>query len=664
MVVGMKSAILIGGLRHRRGSRQSGAFLALIVAITMSLSAATRAAPPDALDGAAEDDLFELPIEELVAMQVTSVAGVEQDWFETPSAITVITGDQLLRSGFTNVAEALRMVPGMFVGRVDSRQWAVSARGFAGLFSNSLQVVIDGRVVYNELFGGVFWDVQEMLLENVDRIEVIRGPGATLWGANAVNGVVNVISKSTADTVGNYVGGGGGNEERGFAEARHGGVIGESGSYRVWGRFAERDSSQSEVDGSQRRDDWNIGTGGFQIEHKSQAGIQFMLQGQAHSTDRLGGTVRGVGGVESGDSSSDGGHVLARISHAKDAANSWTAQAYFDIEDRQGFDDFDDRRDTYDLSFRQQAALWGPNELLWGAGYRHRRERTRPSSVLTFDPSHRETDLATAFIQDTITLIDERVFLMLGSKFEHNDFTGFEIQPGGRVWWTPNERTTLWTAVSRPVRTPTLIEEDLTVQTGPTTTLRGDRNLDAETLVAYELGGRTRLAEGLIVDVAAFFNQHDDLIRRAPSGGGNETFQNVGSAQGYGVELTTIWHPLSRLRFEGSYSFYELDSGSDLTKTSKQVFPRHQFQIRSEFDVTERIGVDAAVYYVSQIRRYDIDSYVRLDVGLHWRPRDWIELAVFGQNLLGPHAEYFQKDRLDTQPEIEPSYYGRVKLYF
>jgi iron complex outermembrane receptor protein len=270
----------------------------------------------------------------------------------------------------------------------------------------------------------------------------------------------------------------------------------------------------------------------------------------------------------------------------------------------------------------------------------------------------------TAFVQDTITLIDERVFLMLGSKFEHNDFTGFEIQPGGRMWWTPNERTTLWMAVSRPVRTPTLIEEDLTVQTGPTTTLRGDRNLDAETLVAYELGGRTRLAEGLIVDVAAFFNQHDDLIRRAPSGGGNETFQNVGSARGYGVELTTIWHPLSRLRFEGSYSFYELDSGSDLTKTSKQGFPRHQFQIRSEFDVTDRIGVDAAVYYVSEIRRYDIDSYVRLDLGLHWRPRDWIELAVFGQNLLGPHAEYFQENRLDTQPEIEPSYYGRVKLYF
>jgi iron complex outermembrane receptor protein len=670
MVVGMKSATLIGGLRNQRAAGQSGVLLALIVAVVVSISGATRAASPnisdasDAPDSSAEDDLFELPIEDLVAMQVTSVAGVEQDWFETPSAITVITGDQLLRSGFTNVAEALRMVPGMFVGRVDSRQWAVAARGFAGLFSNSLQVVIDGRVVYNELFGGVFWDVQEMLLENIDRIEVIRGPGATLWGANAVNGVVNVITKSTADTVGNYVGGGGGNEERGFAEARHGGVFGESGSYRVWGRFAERDSSQREIDGSQRRDDWNIGTGGFQIEQKSESGIHFVLRGQAHSTDRLGATVPTVNGAESGDSSSDGGHVLARVSHAKDASNSWTAQAYFDVEHRKGFDDFDNRRDTYDLSFRQQAALWPSNEILWGADYRHRREQTRRSSVLNFDPSHRETDLATVFIQDTITLIDDRVFLMLGSKFEHNDFTGFEIQPSGRIWWTPNEQTTLWMAVSRPVRTPTLIEQDLTVQTGPTTTLRGDRNLDAETLVAYELGGRTRLAEGLIVDVAAFFNQHDELIRRAPSGGGNESFQNVGSARGYGVELTTIWQPLSRLRFEGSYSFYELDSGSDLTKTSKQGYPRHQFQIRSEFDVTNRIGVDAAVYYVSQIRRHDIDSYVRLDVGLHWSPRDWIELGIFGQNLIGPHAEYFQENRLDTQPEIEPSYYGRVKLYF
>ena len=188
--------------------------------------------------------------------------------------------------------------------------------------------------------------------------------------------------------------------------------------------------------------------------------------------------------------------------------------------------------------------------------------------------------------------------------------------------------------------------------------------LDAETLVAYELGGRARLAEGLIVDVAAFFNQHDDLIRRAPPGGVNENFENVGSARSYGVEVSTIWQPTQRLRFEGSYSFYELDAGSALTKPAKKVTPRHQFQIRSEFDLTDRIGVDASVYYVSQVRSFMIDSYVRLDVGLHWRPYDWVELAVFGQNLIGPHAEYFQPARVDTQPEIERSIYGRVKLHF
>jgi iron complex outermembrane receptor protein len=618
-------------------------------------------------DDSSEDDLFELPIEELVAMQVTSVAGVERDWFGTPSAITVLTGEQLMRSGHTHLAEALRMVPGMHVGRVDSRQWAVTARGFSSLFSNNLQVVIDGRIVYNELFGGVYWDVQDLLFEDIDRIEVIRGPGATLWGANAVNGVVNVITKSAADTVGNYVGGGAGNEERGFAEARHGGRFGESGSYRIWGRYAERDSSQREIDGGQRPDDWNLASGGFQLENESESGIKFMLQGQGHSSHKLGQAVATVGGPVIGNSKSDGGHVLARVSQSKNRSNSWTAQAYYDLEDRSGVNGFDDRRDTYDLSFRHQLGLWestwAENELLWGAGYRHRRQQTRPSSALVLDPQDRDTNLVTGFIQDTVTLIDDQVFLMLGSKFEHNQFTGFEVQPGGRLWWTPDDRFTIWAAISRPVRTPTLIEEDL-IATLPTGTLRGDRNLDAETLVAYELGGRARLTEELIVDVAAFFNQHDDLIRQASSGGINTTFQNVGSARSYGVELSTVWQPMRRLRFEGSYSFYELDAGSALTKPAKKVTPRHQFQIRSELDLTDRIGVDASVYYVSQVRGLDIDSYVRLDVGLHWTPYDWVELAVFGQNLIGPHAEYFNAARVDTQPEIERSIYGRVKLYF
>jgi iron complex outermembrane receptor protein len=618
-----------------------------------------------------EADLFELPIEELVAMQVTSVAGVERDWFDTPSAITVLTGEQLMRSGFTTLADALRMVPGMHVGRVDSRQWAVTARGFSGLFSNNLQVVIDGRIVYNELFGGVYWDVQDLLFENIDRIEVIRGPGATLWGANAVNGVVNIITKSTADTVGNYVGGGAGNEERGFAEARHGGRFGESGSYRIWGRYAERDSSQREEDGRQRPDDWNLGSGGFQLENESEGGIKFMLQGQGHSTHKLGSALPGDG---VGNAKSDGGHALARISQSKDRSNSWTVQAYYDLEDRRGVNGFDDRRDTYDLSFRHQLGLWestwAANELLWGAGYRHRRQQTRPSSSLVLDPQDRNTNLVTGFIQDTVTLIDDQVFLMLGSKFENNEFSGFEVQPGGRLWWTPDDRFTIWGAISRPVRTPTLIEEDL-IATLPAGKLLGDRSLNAETLVAYELGGRARLAEGLIVDVAAFFNQHDDLIRTSPAGGGSATFDNVGSARSYGVELSTIWQPVQQLRFEGSYSFFELDSGSALTKPSKKASPRHQFQIRSELDLTDRIGVDVSVYYVSRVWvgrqlaiRRSIDSYVRLDVGLHWKPYDWVEFAVFGQNLIGPHAEYFQPDRVDTQAEIERSIYGRLKFYF
>lgn len=650
------------------------ACLAMVLAGQTPLPAAASDARGDAMDldqiadDAMDEDLFELPIEELVAMQVTSVAGVERDWFTTPSAITVLTGEQLARSGFTHLAEALRLVPGMHVGRVDARQWAVTARGFSGLFSNNLQVVIDGRVVYNSLFGGVYWDVQDIPFENIDRIEVIRGPGATLWGANAVNGVVNVITKSSADTIGSYVGGGGGNEYRGFAEARHGGRLGEATTYRIWGRYFEHDATQREVDGTHRPDDWDLGTGGFQIDHATDSGVELMFQGQAHSTNRLGQAVPTVAGVVEGNSASDGGHALARIFQQLGARNSWTLQAYYDVEDRDGVNGFDDRRDTIDVSFRHQAALfpatWAANELLWGAGYRHRRQNTRSSNSLILDPNDRNLNLVTGFIQDTVTLVDKHLFVMLGSKFENNDVTGFEIQPGGRLWWTPDERTMVWAAVSRPVRTPTLVEEDLILVTGPTTTLSGERSLNAETLVAYELGGRSRLTDEWIVDVAAFFNQHDDLIRRAPTTGGNESFQNIGSARAYGVEVTSIWHPFDRWRLEGSYTFYRLDAGSALTKITKGVSPRHQFQIRSELDITEDIGLDAAVFYVSRIRRFDIDSYVRLDVGVHWSPCDWLELSVFGQNLLGPHAEYFEVARVDAQAEIERSFFGRAKINF
>ena len=628
------------------------AFAALLLALVVAAGAHAEGPAATGFEG---DDLFELSLEELIDVQVISVAGVEQDWFLTPAAITVVTGEQLRRSGLTTLAEALRLVPGVHVGRVDSRQWAVTARGFSDLFSNKLQVVIDGRVVYNELFGGVFWDVQNPLLEDIDRIEVIRGPGATLWGANAVNGVVNVISKSTADTIGTYAGGGGGNEERGFAELRHGGSLGENASYRVWGSWALRDSTKRKDNGRQRPDDWSIGTGGVQLEHQGDNGLELFFQGQAHSSNSLGQALPGPNGSSiQGESKTDGGHVMARVSRDEGELGRWMVQAYYDVESRRGFNGFDDRRDTYDVDFRHQVSLFGRHELLWGAGYRHRRSRTEPSVSLALDPKNRRTNLGAGFIQDTVTLVDERLFLMLGSKFEHNDFTGFEIQPSGRLWWTPNERTTFWTAISRPVRTPSLVEEDLIFVAGPMTSVRGNRSLDAEKLLAYELGARTQLTPALMLDLTAFLNDHDDLIRGALVLGSDETFENVGSAYGYGVELSVAWQAMSRLRLEGSYTFYQLDGRKSATSEIEGGSPKHQAQIHSHLELFESLDFEGALYYVGPVSRFGgIDYYFRLDLGLLWKPHDRIELAIFGQNLTGDHVEYFQEGRVDTQAAIE-----------
>ena len=641
------------------------AFAGMLLACAVPLAA--RAVPPPT-GGSEDNEFFELSIEDLVQVQVTSVAGTERDWFTTPAAITVITGKQLLDSGLTTLAEALRLVPGMQVGRIDSRQWSVTARGFSNLFSNKLQVVIDGRVVYNELFGGVFWDVQDPLLEDIDRIEVIRGPGATLWGANAVNGVVNVITKSTRETVGNFVGGGGGNEERGFVGARHGGALGEDGAYRIWGRYVDRDSTRRESNGTRRADKWSLPTGGVQLEYGFDHGIEVYVQGQGHSTKHLGQSLPGPANtVINGDGSSDGGHALARISQSFDSGQHWTLQSYYDIESRTSVDGFDERRDTWDVDFRHRFSFLNTHDVIWGVGYRHRRQRSEPSPALALVPPDRSSNLVTGFLQDSITLIDDELFLMLGSKFEYNSFTHFEIQPSGRLWWEPNDDSLLWLAISRPVRTPTLIEEDLFFDIPSIGVLRGNRALDAETTIAYELGGRVSPTKGLMIDVAAFFNDHDDLIVRTPTGPGAETFTNLGRAYGYGVEASAIWQALPRLRLEGSYTFYQLDARNLTTLPLERISPMHQFQIHSQLELIEGLGVNAAVYYVSSTRPRDspvIDDWFRVDVGLIWEPRDGVEIAVFGQNLAGDHPEYFSAVRVDSQPEIERGGYVRVRLNF
>ncbi len=611
-------------------------------------------------------------------MPVVSVTGRASDWFQTPAAVHVITRDELRRSGHNSLVESLRMVPGFYVGRIDASRWATGVRGFAGGFYPHLQALVDGRVIYNELFSGVYWDVQTPLLEDVESIEVIRGPGATLWGANAVNGVVNVTTRSAKQTHGAYLSGGGGTEERGFGMARYGGELAEGVSLRGWGRYIDRDGTRARR-GGQLRDSWSIFRGGARLDADLAERTQLMAQGEGYSApdyDQVAGVPGGPNGQRFGDNEVKGGHALMRLTHETGSVTDHDAQrfqllAYYDAHDRNNLDGFDQWRQTADVDFRHHVMLGSRHDVVWGAGYRYRRTETRattpPAPPLAFRPENRNSELTTFFVQDTVTLVEDTLFVMLGSKFEHNSWTGFEVQPSGRAWWTPNERHTLWAAISRPVRTPSLIEQDLSLNLGPGGTLTGSTSVDAEELIAYEAGYRVRPLDTLVLDIAAFYFDYDELIDRVRVSPALVTFVNQSSARNTGVEVAVRWRPVDRWRLHGSYSYLHVDAlnapvGSEREKRD----PEHQFQVRSYLDVTDDLELNSALYFVDSIGRFGhISSYFRLDLGVTWRPIDHLELSVWGQNLTESHHPENGEALMPTPTaEIERGVYGRATLRF
>jgi iron complex outermembrane receptor protein len=623
------------------------------VAAALWLLPAAAEVPADS-----EDDLFDMTLEEL-------------------ASVHVISGDELRRSGHTSLVEMLRMVPGAYVGRIDSNRWATGVRGFAGGFYPHLQALVDGRVIYNELFSGVYWDVQTPLLEDVESIEVIRGPGATLWGANAVNGVVNVTTRSAAQTHGTYLSGGGGSEERALAMARHGAELSDGISLRGWGRYIDRDGSDAYPDGS-LRNSWSIFRGGLRLDAELAEGTQLMAQGEGYTApdyDQSLGVPAGPNGQRFGDNEVEGGHALLRLDHERGSvidrdAQKFSLQAYYDAHDRSNLDGFDQDRQTMDVDLRHHFMFAGRHEVVWGAGYRYRRTETRPTMPpappLALNPSNRDSELTTFFVQDTVTLVDDTLFLMLGSKFEYNSWTGFEPQPSGRLWWTPNERNTLWAAVSRPVRTPSLVEQFLSLNLGPGGTLTGSTSLDAEKLLAYEAGYRVRPLDEVVLDVAAFFFDYEDLIDQVRVSPALVTFLNQSSAHTMGVEVAGRWRPFEWWRVHASYSYLHIDAMDTPPGSLREMRdPENQFQVRSYLDVTKDLELNTALYYVDSIARFDhVPSYIRVDVGVTWRPVEHLELSVWGQNLAETHPENGEIFMPAPTAEIERGVYARASLRF
>jgi len=599
-----------------------------------------------------------LSLKELMDIEVTSVSKRPEKLSETASAIQVITHEDIRRSGVTSLPEALRLASNLEVAQVDSRQWAISARGFNNTTANKMLVLIDGRTVYTPLYAGVFWDVQNPFIEDIDRIEVISGPGATLWGTNAVNGVINVTSRNSKDTQGLLLSGGGGTELRGFSGIRYGGQLSSNAHYRVYGKFFDRGSGLLS-NGQDAVNGWHLGQGGFRLDWDTSKANLITLQGDYYSGR--------MGQRNADDTVADGGNVIGRWSHRFSERSDLKLQLYYDRTHRRVPNTFAEVLDTYDVDFQHRFPLGDRQSIVWGLGYRLNKDDVTNSPGLAFLPRRVSRQSFSGFVQDEIALVKDRVHLTIGTKIEHNEFTGFEYQPSGRLAWKLSQRQTIWGAISRAVRTPSRIDRELFVPGTPPFLLAGGPGFVSEELSAYELGYRTQPSDRLSLSFATFYNIYDHLRSleqlNAPASF-PVVIANGLKGESYGAELSSDYRMTDRWRLRAGYTelrihIYPRPGSTDTTRGSGESHdPNRQMFLRSSVDLTRHIEFDAAFRFVGGIANQKVPAYGELDLRWAWRPGPRLEFSIVGQNLLHDrHAEFGSPN---NRKEIERSVYGKV----
>jgi iron complex outermembrane recepter protein len=640
-------------------------------------------------------NLTEVSLEDLMNVEVTSVSKREQKLSQTAAAIHVITQEDIRRSGLTSIPELLRRVPGLHVGRIDGNKWAISARGFNSRFANKMLVLIDGRSVYTPFFSGVFWDVQDVMLEDVERIEVIRGPGATLWGANAVEGVVNIITKRAEDTQGGLVAGGFGNEEQGLGGIRYGGKIGAKAHYRVYGKHFSRSELVDSL-GNPEADSWNMSRGGTRVDWNLSPQDSLTVQGDVYQ-GRMNETARPyvlfppyTQEVRS-QTPVSGGNVLSRWNHSFSKQSNLTFQMYYDRTNRDDDILIKEQRDTVDFDFQHQVALGPRHDFIWGGGYRVTRDAINNGTMVSMNPSSRRDGLFSSFVQDEIKLIPEELYLTVGSKFERNNYTGFEIQPNARLLWLPRPGHTLWTAISRAVRTPSRGEHDSRVIAGIfpgpgdlpiVATALGNRNFVAETLRAHEVGYRWEAKRRWSLDVATFFNVYDNIRSFEPGAPGLAgsapliylqlpvLFDNKVFGETFGLEATANWQLTSRWRLTAGYTWLNAElhrrpgSLDTIASAEEGNSPRHQFQVHSYLKLWNRLELDNSFYRVGAINDKTIPGYNRLDARLGWRFTESLDLSLAAHNLLDPRHPEFGRFFWERTTEMKRAAYLKFTWQF
>ena len=595
---------------------------------------------------------------------------------EAPAAVTVITSEDIRRSGMTNVPDLLRMVPGLHVANIDSSTWAITARGFNGQFANKLLVMIDGRSVYTPLFSGVYWDVQDLLLEDIDRIEVVRGPGGTMWGANAVNGVINIITKEASQTQGLLVSALGGNLDRVQAGVRYGGELAKQAHYRAYVKYLNRDDFDDRG-GVAAHDQWDAARGGVRVDWQPTDADHLTFQG-----DYYGGETEETSLLLSqSETDIGGGNAIARWTHELSEDSDVQLRLWYDRTERDG-DLLGEDRDTFDAELQHRFSPFDRHDLVWGAGYRLTADEIDSSSGVGFDPDSRTVQLANAFVQDEISVVEDLLSLTLGTKIEYNDYSHLEFLPNARALLTPWERHSFWAAVSRAVRAPSRAENDvaLLVPSSPPPPhflqLNGDSGFDAENLLAFELGYRAQPLTQVSFDVAAYYNVYDDLRSLEPRAAlisfpapGLVTVplvaENRLDARGYGVEVSGAWSVIEFWRLDAGYTLMMLDveqdnSADPSAQGQEDDTPAHQFHVRSLVDLPWHFEFDTALYWVDHVSNQDVRDYARLDARLGWRPWPQLELSVAGQNLAQDDHDEFGPSFTALPTSVPRSFYGKV----
>ena len=661
------------------------AMAAILLAPTIAV-----AADSDSHDDIAVPDLTGLSLEDLMSIKVTSVSRRPESMWQAASAIYVITQEDIRRSGLTSIPELLRMAPGMNVAHIDSSKWAVNSRGLNDRWARDLLVLIDGRTVYTPLNSGVYWDVRDTLLEDVDRIEVIRGPGAAMWGANAVNGLINIITKRSDVTLGAYATALVGDEDRTIDSVRFGGGLRGNGHYRAYAKYLNR-SSFVLPNGEDDKDRWDQRSAGFRADWNGSPSDDFSVQGGLYNGTSSETFVDPSFTAPFGEQVTirdpvSGGHFLAHWGHSTETNGNIELQMYYDRAERSG-GDYREAESTVDFDFQHSFDRSKRQSLIYGIGYRMVDSDIHNTFRLSFDPPKMTTHIYSAFVQEELRSKDDRLHFILGSKFEHTNFTGSQIQPNLRVQWIPREGRMAWASVSRAVRTPSRFERGglLNESTFPigggmggVVEVRGDPGVVAEDMLAYELGYRFNPSPKVSHDIAAFFNVYDHLavIEHDPTFFDPDPvphlvvplrFRSDMHGSTYGLEFASTIKPSDQWKLSASLSLLRIGMEAPPEAEAGRTeggSPRWQFNLRSYLDLGKEWELDTMVYCVGKLRDGDVPSYTRLDLRLGRRMKSGMDVSVGVRNLLDPRHTEFTTSRGDFVNEVPRSVYAKVDRRF